>query len=415
MKFIHCADLHLDQPFQGLGKTPAILRENMVSSNQKMFETIVDTAISQQVDFVLIVGDTFHQPIPTVKTQNHFILQLKRLADKNIQVVLTFGNHDYYQQDKYWFPFPDNTVFFTTEEVATIHLTTNSGQRVALSGFSYESNEINAAKSLEFPTRDNRSNYHIGLYHGQMGHVGDHSYAPFQLTQLKNLNYDYWALGHIHQPTILAQQPPIIYPGSPIGHTKKEQASRGFILAETFSGQIETTWQTIENVLWLSLDINLHQIKSITEIIPLVERVVQEQVQLTADMSFLQLTFSNYDQQMSESLVQEIENEEILGYLQQQLFSSTEHKLWLYELKLQQASFDKMTWPLGITSNDVETSFNGLQEKESFQQELHAIFRQPELRQLFSESDSFKSETLKKVSQQLGMTWLEEGVTNDEN
>ncbi len=47
------------------------------------------------------------------------------------------------------------------------------------------------------------------------------NYAPFTWKDLKATGYNYWALGHIHQPQIVSEQPLIVYPGTPQGHTKK--------------------------------------------------------------------------------------------------------------------------------------------------------------------------------------------------
>ncbi|MCC9082599.1 hypothetical protein LOS20_15820 [Enterococcus faecium] len=37
--------------------------------------------------------------------QKHFFDQIERLNEKEIAVYLTFGNHDYYQSERYWFYF----------------------------------------------------------------------------------------------------------------------------------------------------------------------------------------------------------------------------------------------------------------------------------------------------------------------
>ena len=67
MKFLHAADLHLDRSFEGLTSVPEHFQERLITANQKMLKNIVDTAITQAVDFVLLVGDTFHQNRPTLK------------------------------------------------------------------------------------------------------------------------------------------------------------------------------------------------------------------------------------------------------------------------------------------------------------------------------------------------------------
>ena len=137
MKFLHAADLHLDRSFEGLTSVPEHFQERLITANQKMLKNIVDTAITQAVDFVLLVGDTFHQNRPTLKTQCYFFQEMDRLAEAAIPVFMNFGNHDFYQADRYWFAFPENIQLFDEERVETKKLVTNSGEKIAITSFNY--------------------------------------------------------------------------------------------------------------------------------------------------------------------------------------------------------------------------------------------------------------------------------------
>ena len=67
MKFLHAADLHLDRSFEGLTSVPEHFQERLITANQKVLKIIVDTAITQAVDFVLLVGDTFPPKSSNIK------------------------------------------------------------------------------------------------------------------------------------------------------------------------------------------------------------------------------------------------------------------------------------------------------------------------------------------------------------
>ena len=57
--------------------------------------------------------------------------------------------------------------------------------------------------------------FHIGMLHGSVEGDAEHNrYAPFQIRELKEKQFDYWALGHIHKREILSEEPCIIYPGT---------------------------------------------------------------------------------------------------------------------------------------------------------------------------------------------------------
>ena len=66
IKFIHCADLHLDDPFKS--------KSHLAPSILKMFKTVLMKALrrlsirlKEEVDFVLIVGDLFDSENRTLR------------------------------------------------------------------------------------------------------------------------------------------------------------------------------------------------------------------------------------------------------------------------------------------------------------------------------------------------------------
>lgn len=251
LRFIHCADLHLDRSFEGLYLMNESVDE-LLEINEKVLESIVSVAIQEAVDFVLLVGDTFHQNRPSLKTQHQFFTQMSRLEVAHIPVYLSLGNHDYYEEARYWFDFPKNVHLFTEETVQTITGETNQGVSYCISGFSYQKPWLDESKVAQFPRR--QGTYHIGMYHGDQ--QGEH-YAPFVVQEMKQKGYDYWALGHIHVATTLSTQPPIIYPGTPQGHTQKEKETPGILLVTLTQGK--ATWEAIpvHQLSWQEITLSL--------------------------------------------------------------------------------------------------------------------------------------------------------------
>ena len=146
MKVLHAADLHLDRSFEGLRNIPRALAESLQQANQKAVTAIIDIAIKNQVDLVIFAGDTFHQSRTSIRTQAFFIDEMKRLEQAQIPVVLSFGNHDHYVPERYWFDFPENMFLFQKEQVETHYVMTKHQEKVAISGFSYEHSWINEPK-----------------------------------------------------------------------------------------------------------------------------------------------------------------------------------------------------------------------------------------------------------------------------
>jgi len=250
LRFIHCADLHFDRPFEGLHSVASKTKE-LPRENEQVLANIVKLAIDKKVDFLLFAGDTFHQNRPTLKTQQQFFQQMEQLNKENIPVYMIFGNHDYYEKERYWFDFPSNVHLFKEEKVQTISGQTDTGERYFISGFSYLGPQISQKKVKEFPIK--QADYHIGMYHGDMS---SEYFAPFQLQEMKSKNYDYWALGHIHVPTVLSEEAAIVYAGTPQGHTQKEE-STGVNYVVIDQGHV--TWQIkdVSAVKWEQKEISL--------------------------------------------------------------------------------------------------------------------------------------------------------------
>lgn len=90
MKFIHFADCHLDG-----------FRDKRLSMlGFTSFEYVINQAINNKVDFVLLAGDLFNTAIPRVDALKFATTQLKRLQENNIPVYAIAGSHDFSSQGK---------------------------------------------------------------------------------------------------------------------------------------------------------------------------------------------------------------------------------------------------------------------------------------------------------------------------
>lgn len=225
---MHLADAHLDSPFQGLSFLPSNEFKNIKQSTQKSFTKAIDTALDRNVDLVLIAGDTFDSVHPSPQSQLFFNREIKRLTDQKIQVVMILGNHDYLNPDEMLLP---QTPYFkllgSNEEVEEFESKTKGDFPYTVVGFSYQNNHIETDKISEFPKK--RDNFTIGLMHAGAKTTTNYQnvYAPFTTAEIKDLNYDYFALGHIHLRQTLSEDPLIVYSGNLQGRHINEQGSKG--------------------------------------------------------------------------------------------------------------------------------------------------------------------------------------------
>lgn len=260
MKFIHFADAHLDSPFRGLSFLPSEEFNHIYQAADQSLKRIVDLALAEKVDLVLIAGDTFDSSQPSPRAQLFFAEQVKRLTDAQIQVVMIFGNHDHMkQEDLLVSPSPYFKLLGNSETVEQATFTTDAGFNYDVIGFSYLNNHITEDKIPEFPAKG--KNYTFGLMHAQekSATASQNVYAPFTVDELQNLNYDYFALGHIHARNNLSSTPWIVYPGNIQGRHINEKGAKGCYLGEIDEQTKKTTieFKQTSPIIWQAAEINL--------------------------------------------------------------------------------------------------------------------------------------------------------------
>jgi len=55
---------------------------------------------------------------------------------------------------------------------------------------------------------------------------GHENYAPCAIEDLTNKGYDYWALGHVHQASVLHEKPHVVFPGNLQGRHARETGTK---------------------------------------------------------------------------------------------------------------------------------------------------------------------------------------------
>ena len=285
MEFMHLADAHLDSPFQGLSFLPSNEFKNIKQSTQKSFTKAIDTALDRNVDLVLIAGDTFDSAHPSPQSQLFFSREIQRLTDKKIQVVMILGNHDYLNPDEMLLP---QTPYFkllgSNEEVEEFESKTKEDFPYTVVGFSYQHNHIETDKISEFPKKGD--NFTIGLMHAGTKTTTNYQnvYAPFTTAEIKDLNYNYFALGHIHLRQTLSKDPLIVYSGNLQGRHINEQGSKGVYIGTVDETTKKVSLDFVETapIIWqmatLTLDQEISQ-KDLTR--QIVEILTKQNVQQT--------------------------------------------------------------------------------------------------------------------------------------
>jgi DNA repair exonuclease SbcCD nuclease subunit len=230
-RFIHCSDLHIDSPFKGLRSVQPEWAEKLRASTSLAFQNIVQLAIEEKVDAVIIAGDIYDGADKSLQAQLKFHQSLTDLSNAGIASYIAHGNHDPLDSRFATLNWPDRVTVFSGNEVER-HPVIKEGKPLAnIYGISYPTRDVKNNLALQF-TRHSDEGFAIGVLHTNVGSNPDHDdYAPCSLDDLISRKMDYWALGHIHSHQILRDSDPaIVYSGNTQARHKNETGRKGCCL-----------------------------------------------------------------------------------------------------------------------------------------------------------------------------------------
>lgn len=316
LRFIHAADLHLDSPFKGMEvELPKELFARMKESTFSSFSRIVQVAIEEKVDFVLLAGDLYDADARSIRAQLFLRNELQRLDDHNISVFIIHGNHDHLGGSFAEIEFPSNVTVFEKDTVEYKPFYKNNQLSAYIYGFSYLQQAVFENMTSQYEKTE-QAPFHIGMLHGSVEEASDHSrYAPFLVRELLDKQFDYWALGHIHKRNVLYEQPPIIYPGNIQGRHRKETGEKGCYLV-TLGSSVSYTFVPTADVIWEEASISIDGLQYIDELLERCYTMVK-QMRRKNEGTLVILTFTGYGE-LSIYLQDPKQLEEIVQLLQRQ-------------------------------------------------------------------------------------------------
>ncbi len=244
-KFLHFSDCHLG--YQQYGS------KQRFDDFSRAFVSIINTAIEQKVDFMVLAGDLFQKRSIDALTLNSAMHGLEKLARARIPCIAVEGNHElaYYNEAIGWLRFlaerellillhpsfeKGKPILRPYERRQGAYIDPKPGLRVyglRYSGSSTAAAMAGMAAALdEYPS--DGVDYTVMIAHTGVegvlpGHSGGLSHA--QLAPLRT-HVDYLALGHVHKPFTFDQW--IYNAGSPETCSMEEVSwrDRGYYLVE---------------------------------------------------------------------------------------------------------------------------------------------------------------------------------------
>ncbi|MGB4889463.1 MAG: DNA repair exonuclease [Nitrospira sp.] len=254
MRFIHASDLHIDSPLRGLDRYDGAPVDRLRSATRSALERLVDRALTERVDFLLLAGDIYDRDWQDFHTGLFFRGQMVRLERAGIRCFIVQGNHDAQGVISRQLTLPSNVTVFSSRAAQTIRLDDLS---VAIHGRSFPEREVNEDLVPSYPPPV-PGFFNIGLLHTSLtGRAGHDTYAPTDLPTLVAKGYDYWALGHVHAREVLNERPRIVFCGNLQGRHAKETGAKGCELVTVEAGRIEADFVALDVVRWSQLSVSL--------------------------------------------------------------------------------------------------------------------------------------------------------------
>lgn len=221
MRFIHCADLHLDSRIEGLPSAKSKLRREEILHS---FERLVAFAEQNDVGVIIIAGDMFDTSRISSKTRGNVLHVVS--SHKNIDFLYLSGNHD---EDNFISEsdvLPDNLKVFGEEWTSFRYGNT------VITGVKF--NGVN--DNLIYDTLHlDETDKNIVVMHGQVaGYKSSVGAEIISIPKLKNKNIDYLALGHIHTyaESDIDNRGKYVYSGCLNGRGFDELGEKGFVLLD---------------------------------------------------------------------------------------------------------------------------------------------------------------------------------------
>ena len=261
--FVHAADIHLDSPLSGLSAYEGAPVELLRNAPRAAFSNLIDEAISERVDFMLIAGDLYDGGWKDFNTGLFFVSEMGRLKREDIPVFIVHGNHDAESELTKQLTLPDNVTVFSTRKAET-HQLENIG--VALHGRSFRDAKTEENLAVDYAAAVTDC-FNIGVLHTAVeGHAEHASYAPCSLSDLTGKEYDYWALGHVHEHIILSEVPLIAFPGNLQGRHIRETGPRGALLVTVEDGKPTIERMFVDTVRWHRIEIDAGEAHSLQNV-----------------------------------------------------------------------------------------------------------------------------------------------------
>lgn len=272
IKFIHLADTHLGLNWPPIGRQDRI----QIPVYGRIFASIIDAALKEEVDFVLHAGDLVDRPRPSTAAWNRLLEQLPKLKDAGIPFIVIPGSHD--RPESYFDKAGGDVLEILDKRVGLVKridvdrepfysFTTKSGKAVTVYGLGDHGSEQEELLHFLKAKITAQSDFRILLMHGSVSNMPTMAGPTVKADTVSDLLsqgfVDYVALGHNHKRwehkdlqiynpgspeyTTFADAPTITYESTDttLEERNRSNLERGYYLVEITGEIANAKFQTL--------------------------------------------------------------------------------------------------------------------------------------------------------------------------
>lgn len=250
MKFVHIADMHFDSPFTSLSRIDNLSNIRRLEQRQ-VLKDIIEYIQKEKVPYLFIAGDLYEHEYVRQSTIE-FINDMFALIPET-KIFITPGNHDPYLKNSYYTKYKwSPNVYIFGPKIEKVELENICIYGVGFSDFYCKDSGV---EKIEI---ENSDKINILIVHGNTegGTEEDKEYNPLSLKSLREIGFDYVALGHIHKTNYM-QNSSIIYPGSPISFGFDELGDHGMIVGEIENKQVKTLFVPLDKRQFMEIEMDV--------------------------------------------------------------------------------------------------------------------------------------------------------------
>jgi len=192
LKFLHCADIHLDRPYVGLSPEKNEERRKGLGNT---FARMMEYVRSGGVNYVLISGDLFDNEFATNNTAELLIREFRNCPDTKF--IISPGRSDCYGDNPIYSAgrLPQNCYVFAGPSLERFDF---EDDKVTVYGWAFDSREMTESP-LHDKHVDDVSKINVVCGYADLDGAVGSSLCPVPLSDLKNFGADYYAFGSRHE------------------------------------------------------------------------------------------------------------------------------------------------------------------------------------------------------------------------